>query len=147
MSRVVTCAVCCLLLPGPALGWSFTPDPICTLSHQGESLAVTVTHDPVPGEYAIVLTLAAGTWPESPAFHIAFRGGRELTIGTGVHALADGGRRLTVRDTGFGNVLDGLEFNAAALAWAGERQAAFSLAGAAGPVRAFRACAQTLGLS
>jgi len=135
------------LAPLPALGWTFSPMPICTLTHDQDGVRIVVTHDPALGEYAITLTLDGATWPESPAFHIAFRGARALTIGTAFHVLTDGGRSLTVRDTGFGNVLDGLEFNATALAWAGDRQVLVSLDGATGPVRAFRACPQGLNLS
>jgi len=146
MRRSIT-LMALLLLPGAALGWSFSPLPVCTLHHQGDSVAVTLTHDPDRGDYAITLTLADGGWPPSRAFHITFEGGRAMTIGTGFHTLSDDGRSLTVRDTGFGNVLDGLEYNSRALAWAGERRAPFTLLGVAEPVRAFRACPQGLTLS
>jgi hypothetical protein len=80
-------------------------------------------------------------WPGSPAFGIRFEGARTLAIGTDRHRLSDDGRTLTVTDTGFGNVLDGLEFNATATATAGGVSVALDLTGAADPVRAFRACA------
>lgn len=135
------------LLPAPALAWEFRPDPICTLTHAAEAVQVVVTHDPAQGEYAIALTLPEGAWPPSPAFHIAFAGDRSLTIGTGQHALSDAGRTLTVRDTGFGNVLDGIEFNARALAWSGAQAAEIGLEGAGPAVRAFRACAEGAAVS
>ena len=43
-------------------------------------------------------------------------------------------------DRGFGNVLNGLEFNDTAIAIAGETRVPFSLAGAAPEIQAFRAC-------
>ena len=129
------------LLPAPALAWEFRADPVCTLSHAAEAVQVVVTHDPMIGDYAIALTLTDSAWPAAPAFHITFAGGRALTIGTGRHALSDEGRTLTVRDTGFGNVLDGIEFNARALAWSGARGVEMGLEGAGPAVRAFRACA------
>lgn len=73
---------------------------------------------------------------------MAFAGDRSPSIGTGWHALSDGGRTLTVRDTGLGTVLDGLEVNIRALAWSGERAERIALAGAAPAVQAFRACAE-----
>jgi hypothetical protein len=139
--------LCLALAPGPALAWTFSPDPVCTLAHDDPAVRIVVIHDPGPGDYAITLTLTGAVWPESPAFHITFQGPRPLTIGTGSHALSDDRRSLTVRDTGFGNVLNGLEFNADALAFAGDRRVPFSLSGAADPVRAFRTCARGLMLS
>ena len=134
--------------PGTALGWTFSPLPICTLNHAEAGVEITVTHDPAAGEYAITLTLAEGVWPQDAgAFHIAFTGGRALTIGTGFHAVSEDGRSLTVRDRGFDNVLDGLEFNAVALAWADATRVPFTLDGAAGPVQQFRACPKGLNLS
>ena len=136
-----------LLLPAPALGWDFSPLPLCTLSHVEAGVEITVTHDPAAGEYAITLTLVDGAWPRAGTFHIGFTGGQALTIGTAFHQLSDDARSLTVRDSGFGNVLDGLEFNSAAVAWSGDLRVAFSLDGAAEPVRRFRACPQGLNLS
>jgi hypothetical protein len=130
------------LIPAPALAWEFRADPICTLTHAAAAVQVIVTHDPAIGDYAIALTLAEGTWPAAPAFHIAFAGGRALTIGTDRHDLSDAGRTLTVRDTGFGNVLDGIEFNSRALAWSGAQAAEVGLDGAGPAVQAFRACAR-----
>lgn len=143
----VLLALAPLLAPLPALGWSFSPVPVCTLRHGEAGVAVTVTYDPALPEYAIELTLDAGVWPDSPAFHIAFQGGRALTIGTGFHVLSDDGRSLTVRDRGFENVLDGLEFNLTARAFAGDLSVTFGLDGAPEPVRQFRACPQNLNLS
>jgi hypothetical protein len=135
------------LSPAPALGWTFSPLPVCTLSQDSPGLRVVVTHDPLVPDYAIALTLADATWPAAPAFHIQFRGALGLTIGTDRQVLSDGGRTLTVRDTGFGNVLDGIAFNTTARAFAGARAVEFPLDGAEDPVRAFRACAEAPALS
>jgi hypothetical protein len=134
-------ALALALLPLPALAWEFRPDPVCTLTHAEDGVQVVVTHDPLIGDYAIALRLTDGAWPQAPAFHITFGGGRSLTIGTDRHALSDAGQTLTVRDTGFGNVLNGIEFNARARAWSGARAAEFGLDDAGPAVRAFRACA------
>jgi hypothetical protein len=61
-------------------------------------------------------------------------------ISTGRHVLSEDGRTLSVRDRGFGNVLNGLEFNVVALAATGDRVVSIDLDGAAPEVAAFRAC-------
>lgn len=130
------------LLALPAQAWEFTPVPICTLSHETADASVTVTWDPrQPEPYAIRIDRAV-PWPDAPVFSIDYAGSRPLTISTSRHRLSDGGTALTVTDRGFGNVLDGLEFNATATASLGEAQAPFPLDGAAEPVRAFRACTE-----
>lgn len=129
-----------MLLAGPAGAWEFSPDPVCTLSHDGAEGSVTVTWDPGRAEpYAITVT-RAGPWPEGPVFAMRFDGPRAIAIQTDRHAISEDGGALTVTDRGFGNVLDGLEFNGRATAMLGGAEAGFSLDGAAGPVRAFRAC-------
>ncbi|WP_308917644.1 excinuclease ABC subunit B [Jannaschia sp. LMIT008] len=131
------------LPPSAAAAWAFAPDPVCTLSHDGAAAAVVVTFDPALPEYAIAITLADGTWPDAPVFALLFRGGTASTITTDRHVLSDDGRTLTVTDRGFGNVLNGLERNGAAVAAAGTLRVPVSLDGAAGPVRAFRGCPST----
>jgi hypothetical protein len=127
-------------LAGPAAAWEFTPRPICTLRHSAAAGDVVVTYDAGTGLYAITVRLASG-WPRSALFAIRFDGPRGMTISTGRHALSEGGRALTVTDTGFGNVLDGLEFNETATAFTGDAALALPLAGAAPEVRKFRDCA------
>jgi hypothetical protein len=129
-----------LLAASPATAWEFTPVPVCTLRHATEEASVTVTFDlRQPEPYAIRLDRTA-PWPEAPSFAIDYAGARPLTITTSRHRLSDGGTAVTVTDEGFGNVLDGLEFNATATAILGDVRAPFPLDGAAGPVRDFRAC-------
>jgi len=130
----------CLALPAHA--WEFTATPVCTLSHDTPEASVTVTWDPRRTEpYAIAVTRAA-PWAGAPVFSMRFDGPRGNTIVTDRHVTGDAGRTLTVTDRGFGNVLDGLEFNETATALLGEESVPFPLEGAADPVRAFRACAE-----
>ena len=133
-------ALCCLALPAQA--WEFTASPVCTLSHETPEASVTVTWDPRRAEpYAIAVTRTA-PWAGAPVFAMRFDGARGNMIVTDRHVTGDGGRTLTVTDRGFGNVLDGLEFNETATAVLGDQSAPFPLDDAGGPVRAFRACAE-----
>ncbi|MDJ1015048.1 MAG: excinuclease ABC subunit B [Paracoccaceae bacterium] len=130
-----------LAVTAPAAAWEFTPTPVCTLSHSTSAAEVTVTYDPRAAEpYAIALTGAG--WPDAPVFAIRFSGPRGLTITTDRHRLSESGATLTVSDRGFGNVLNGLEFNETATALIGDRTVTLQLEGASEPVRAFRACAE-----
>ncbi|WP_299727203.1 hypothetical protein [uncultured Tateyamaria sp.] len=125
------------LLTTPAHAWEFTPTPICTLTHTEASAAVTVTYDHTTSLYAIKVTTPQN-WPTAPAFSIRFDGPRAGIISTQRHQTD--GPTLTVTDSGFGNVLDGLEFNISATAFTATNAATVSLDGAAGPVQQFRAC-------
>ena len=100
-----------------------------------------LTYDPSLPEYTIAIRLAA-PWPEAGNLrHCASRGrGPQQRSRTARHVLSSDGRTLSVSDRGFGNVLDGLEFNAMALAASGERAVPIDLEGAAPEVAAFRAC-------
>lgn len=125
-----------LLLPLPVSAWEFRPDPVCTLVHATAKAAITITFDPSVPEYRLDLDLKGEAFAPSPSFGIAFRGARGLTIGTDRHRIT--GSTLTVTDTGFGNVLDGLEFNRSASAFTATQSVDFPLDGAAGPVGRFR---------
>lgn len=133
--RLTVLAVC---LPTCAAAWEFSPAPLCTLSHKSREAQIEITHDPGIPIYQMTLSLLAEPWAGSETFGIAFRGGRSLTIGTGRHRIDD--RTLTVADAGFGNVLDGLEFNQTATAFTSSQSLQISLAGAAPEVRRFRSC-------
>jgi hypothetical protein len=129
-----------LLLAAPVQAWDFTPTPLCTISEDTPALAIRVTYDPSqPEPYAITLT-RPDPWPATETFGLRFDGPAAMTIGTDRHRLSEDGKTLTVTDTGFGNVLDGLAFNATAAAIAGQTEVPFDLAGAAPAVEAFRAC-------
>ena len=135
-----------LLLSAPAQAWEFRALPVCTLDHATEEVEIEVTFDPRIPEYAINLTLIDAPWPAAPAFGIRFEGSRPNLIVTDRHQLSDGDRTLSVRDSGFGNVLNGLEFNDFAIALAGDAAIVFPLDGAAGPVEEFRACITSPGV-
>jgi hypothetical protein len=129
-----------LLLTSPALAWDFTPTPICTILNDTPELSIRVTYDPsLPEPYAISLT-RPDLWPMTETFGLRFDGPAALTIGTDRHKVSPDGRTLTVSDTGFGNVLDGLALNGAATALAGTTAIPFDLTGARPAVEAFRAC-------
>ncbi|MEL6167593.1 MAG: hypothetical protein AAFR35_02800 [Pseudomonadota bacterium] len=131
-----------ILTASPAAAWEFSPLPICTLSHATETAEVTVTYDPVlPEPYAIAITRDT-PWPDAPVFAMRFDGPAGLSISTDRHVVTDEGRTLTVTDRGFGNVLNGLEFNSIATAGAGGEQARFPLGNAAPEVRKFRDCTE-----
>ena len=124
-------ALTLLSLASPAAAWKFTPVPVCTLTHTTGDTTLTVTCDPRAPQPS---TLAAtGGWPAAPAFPITFAGPRGLTISTARHTVSGG--TLTVADTGFGNVRDGLEFNDSATLTAGPRSVTLPLEGAAAPLR------------
>jgi hypothetical protein len=134
-------AIALLLFTSPALAWDFTPTPICTLFEDTGDLSIRVTYDPSQSEpYAISLTRPDAPWPSTDSFGLRFDGPAALAIGTSRHRLSADGRTLTVSDTGFGNVLDGLALNGTATALAGATQIPFDLAGARPAVEAFRAC-------
>lgn len=132
-----------LLLPLPAAvgAWEFRAEPVCTLEHDTGEAAIAITYDHTTSEYRLDLTLAGKNWSPSSNFGIAFEGRRPLTIGTQRHRTD--GSTLSVTDSGFGNVLDGLEFNDRAIAFTGKQFAALPLDSAGVPVRQFRACTET----
>ena len=134
-----------LFLFSPALAWDFTPGTPCLLTHDTPQAHVELTYDPTGPLYSITVTLPE-PWPEAPSFGMRFDGPQGRVIGTDQHQLSNDGRSLTVTDRGFGNVLDGLQFNHTATAQSGDISVTFPLDGASEPVAAFRAC-EALGLS
>jgi hypothetical protein len=129
-----------LLLATPAQAWEFTPTPVCTIVEETPDLSIRVTYDPAQAQpYAISLTRPT-PWPVTETFGLRFDGPVAMTIGTDRQQLSPDGLTLTVTDTGFGNVLDGLSFNATATALAGDAVLSFDLTGAHPAVEAFRAC-------
>lgn len=138
-------ALAFLCFATPAAAWEASRDgPVCYLTHQTEEARVTVSHDATKAvPYAIDLTHADG-WQAGPVFAIRFDGPGRRTISTDRHILND--RTLTVTDTGFGNVLDGIALNVLAIAVTGETAIVIPLAGAAPEVEKFKACAANLGV-
>lgn len=129
-----------LLFGSPAFAWEFSATPVCTLTHETPDLAIRVTFDPAQAEpYAIALTRPAA-WPDTESFGLRFDGPAPMTIGTTRHKLSPDSRTLTVTDTGFDNVLNGLAYNGTATALSGATEVPFDLTGARPEVEAFRAC-------
>ncbi|MGL4238828.1 excinuclease ABC subunit B [Tabrizicola sp.] len=130
-----------LFLAAPAQAWEFTSVPICTIMHDTADLGIRVTYDPARSEpYEITLTRTGTSWPTTETFGLRFDGPAAMTIGTSRQTLSPDGRSLTVTDTGFDNVLDGLALNATAAALAGDTIVPFGLDGARPVVEAFRSC-------
>lgn len=123
-----------------ASAWAFSPTPVCTLSHDTADASVQITYDATVPEYRLSIALRTRTWPDAPQFAISFSGARPLRIVTDRHVLSENATKVGVTDSGFGNVLNGLEFNTIALATLGDTQLKIPLAGAALPVQQFRAC-------
>ena len=134
-----------LLFATPSLAWETVPGEVCTISHSEETAEVVVTYDLQRSEYAIAITVEP-SWEPGPVFAMQFEGGATNFITTDRHQLSNDGATLTVTDSGFGNVLNGLAFNRTATALLGERAVVFSLDGAAEAVEAFRACTDSLQL-
>lgn len=129
-------------MAAPARAWEAGVDGgLCTLTHSEGDISVRLTFDPSVPLYTITLT-ASDPWPVAPEFAMQFDGAQPLTIRTDQHVLSPDRRSLSVSDRGFGNVLDGLQFNATAQGLSGPASVAVSLDGAAPEVAAFRACGQ-----
>ena len=129
-----------LLLASPAAAWEFSASPICTLIDTSATGELTVTYDPAITEYAITVTLSDGTWPTAQTFSMAFADDRPISIQTDRHTISADGRSITVKDRGFDNVLNGLEFNKRAYAMAGDLTVGIDLTGIRPALQAFRDC-------
>ncbi len=128
------------LLSSPAMAWETrVENGACILEHSAPTVDLEMTFDPAQPLYTITLSRTEA-WDAGPVFAMQFDGPRGLTISTTRHTLDAEGRRLSVSDTGFGNVLDGLEFNTVAAALIGTDQITLDLDGAAPAVAAFRRC-------
>ena len=127
------------LLASPGLAWEVSTDgPVCILTHAEADIAIRLTYDPGPPLYSITLTRSEDDWPEAPVFALQFTGPQPNLISTDRHVT--NGPALTVSDRGFGNVLDGLQFNDRATALIGGTEIPFPLDNAADAVAAFRTC-------
>jgi hypothetical protein len=118
----------------PALAWEFSQSALCTVTDSRSQTGVEMTFD--GSTYVLTLTHRDG-WPDAPLFAIQFAPNGPF-IQTGRHIVR--GQSLSVSDSGFGNVLNGLEFNARAIVQLGQISRIIDLTGAAGPVQDFRAC-------
>lgn len=137
MRRLLTLLL--ILLSTPAISWEFTPGLPCRLTHQTAQIDVALTYDPTQPLYTITLRQTA-RWPEAAVFSLTFSGPAGLSISTDRHQLSPDRTALTVTDRGFGNLLNGLQFNDLATARLGDQSVAIPLTGAEGPVDLFRRC-------
>lgn len=128
------------LLTSPAHAWQAGSEGrLCALRHSDPAADIQLTYDPDGPLYSITVTTPA-PWPDAPVFGLQFDGSRPNIITTTRHERDETGHSLTVTDQGFGNVLDGLEFNRTATAFSGQGLARIDLTGAAPEVQIFRAC-------
>ena len=133
------------LFSSPALAWEFHPGLPCRLTHSMGADEVELTYDPTQPLYTISLTRSAG-WKHADVFSIEFIGPRGLVISTDRQSISSDGKTLSVADTGFGNVLNGLQFNQIAHARLGAQSLDISLEWAANPVDEFRRCEAEAGV-
>ncbi len=134
--------VAAILIPLPSTAWEATVGSVCTLTHETADARVELIYDPAQPLYSITVTRREDPWAPAQFFGMTFSGERPNTISTSRHVLADDGASLTVTDRGFGNVLDGLQFNESAIAFTASGQSVpLSLDGAAPEVEIFRTCA------
>ena len=77
---------------------------------------------------------------DAPVFSMTFQGAFPLSIATDRHQISNDGKTVTVMDRGFGNVLNGLQFNQTATATLGSQELPIPLIDAADAVAAFRTC-------
>ena len=132
------------LAPLPVIAWDFTSNPICSVTHQDETIRVDLTYNHATEIYAISLTKPDAPWAKSDEFSMRFEGHRPKFISTNRHEFSADGRTITAADTGFGNVLDGLQYNTLAAAIAENERIFVSLIGAYPHVEAFRKCVAAL---
>ncbi|WP_375229886.1 hypothetical protein [Roseobacter sp. S98] len=133
------------LLATPAAAWEFTPGLPCVLTHSTPQAEIELTYDPTQPLYTVTIRRDL-PFDSAPVFAMRFDGDLPISIATDRHMASRDGRSVTVQDRGFGNVLNGLQYNATATAILGTAKVTFPLAGAAEPVAAFRACRPEAGV-
>ncbi len=127
-------------LATPAFAWQSTTGETCALTHDTTDIRVHLTYDPDKPLYTLAINRKSDPWQQAPWFAMRFLGPNEITISTPKHALSDNDQTLNVADSGFGNVLDGLQFNQTALAFTQSQTVEISLKDAAPEVQKFRDC-------
>ncbi|MBO9474200.1 hypothetical protein J7413_11680 [Shimia sp. R10_1] len=127
-------------LATPASAWEAATGETCTLTHETSDAHIHLTYDPTKPLYTLAITRKSDPWQQAPWFAMRFLGPNEITITTPEHALSDNSQTLNVADSGFGNVLNGLQLNDTALAFTEAQTVGVSLIGAAPEVQKFRDC-------
>lgn len=133
-------AILIATIASPTMAWEFAETEVCTVFHDDPAATVTLTFDPATGVYDIALTLKSATWGDGANFRILFEGANPIAIGTERQNISDDGMTLNVFDSGFGNVLDGIQFNDRMTATLGDQSVVIPLDGAKDPMAAFRLC-------
>ncbi|WP_300037142.1 hypothetical protein [uncultured Roseobacter sp.] len=133
------------LFAAPATAWEFTPGLPCVLSHRTPAAEIELTYDPTGPLYTVTVR-QADPFDSAPVFAMQFDGALPISIATDRHMPSRDGRSVTVTDRGFGNVLNGLQYNETVTATLGSARLDFALDGAAEPVAAFRACQPEAGV-
>ncbi|WP_209077732.1 hypothetical protein [Shimia sp. R9_3] len=139
--RILFIPLFLVTLATPATAWQATTGETCTLTHETTDTRVHLTYDPSKPLYTLAITRKSAPWQTAPWFAMRFLGPNEITISTPKHALSDNDQTLNVADSGFGNVLDGLQFNHTAVAFTQAQTVPISLKGAGPEVQKFRDCA------
>lgn len=134
-----------LLMIEPAVAWESGSGRVCEIVHQSENALLRITFDPAIEEYSLAISLTR-SWAAGPIFALRFEGLQSNTITTDQHRITDGGATVVVTDSGFGNVLDGVEFNTTVTAILGEQEVTVLLDGAAQSLREFRRCSASVAI-
>lgn len=122
-----------------ALAWEFTSGAPCVLMHETANITVELTYDPTVSVYSFSLT-QKHSFLSAQVFSLQFSGGMPLAISTDRHRIINMKRTVNVTDSGFGNVLNGLQFNHTLTATLGQQSIEIPLANSASKVAAFRDC-------
>lgn len=130
------------LVTTPAFAWDFTSGAVCTLSDATDTAQIVLTYDPALPRYTLSVTRETA-WPTGGVFTMAFADTRPALIQTSRYVVSEDGLTLSVADSGFGNVLNGLEFGGTIRAAVGDVDADFTSNDIAAPMAAFRTCEPT----
>ncbi|MEM7243261.1 MAG: excinuclease ABC subunit B [Pseudomonadota bacterium] len=127
-----------------ASAWTFSPDPICRVTEKQQLIEIDLTYDHATEIYAIAFTKTEAPWAQSQEFSIRFEGPRPKLIRTNRHQFSADGFTLTASDTGFGNVLDGLQYNTLAALQTGDERIFIQIHKSFPAIEAFRKCVDAI---
>lgn len=125
-----------------AQAWVYDGRADCSVRHQTDKLGILLSYAPQTGLYSIAITRWDKAWAGGNRFSMKFDGPKPIFITTDRHELAQNKTTVIASDTGFGNVLDGLEFNFVAAAQLGRERVTIPLKGAKSEIAKFRECAE-----
>ena len=133
-----------LMSTSAAFAWNFTPDPICRVTEKQDLLEINLTYDHATEIYAIAFTKSEAPWEQGAQFSIRFEGPRPKLIRTNRHEFSADGYTLTASDTGFGNVLDGIQYNTLAAIQTGDERIFIQIHKSFPAMEAFRKCVKAI---